>query len=167
MSIVSKYYFSSLFIILWWMSPLEVIAQTNIERIKFELIQSLRIPDHIVTIEMTKRGDTASIHVISKPMENSKEWNHTAMDTSYSMDISRFSQIANLIQKISQNDIEKSKVDGFDGYTCTIGFGIAENLLYYSVWSPDYATKKRKLTEFMRVCTLIIKTADLNKRKLM
>ena len=106
MSIVYKYYLAFLLIILWWLLPSDAIAQTNIERIKFELIHSLRIPDHIVTIEMTKKEKIAFIRVTSNPMNDSKQWRHTAMDTSYSLDTSRFSKIVTLLQEISKNDIE-------------------------------------------------------------
>ena len=147
--------------------PGHAISQTGIDRIKFELTHSLRIPDYIVTIEMRKKKDMVFTHVTSDPMKKINEWKHTVVDTSYSIDTSLFFRIAASLQKISKKDIENAGVDGLDGYTCMIAFGNEDSLSYYSVWSPDYATKKRKLSEFLAACKLIIKTAGLKPKKIM
>ena len=139
-------------------------AQDEIYDISFHYSHSLRIPNHYVDVEITRRGDELQLHVATKALSGSKEWSRENIDTAFVITKEQFASLTTAVRKISCINIAKeigTFSTGEDGNTCEIKFGSFQNSMTYKIWTPDYETTERGLTDFYNCCLLIAKTARL------
>src|ERR1700741_5654056 len=133
-------------------------AQDEIYDISFHYSHSLRIPNHYIDIEITRRGDELKLHVQTKALSSSKEWSKENIDTTFIITKSQFENLTASVRKISCTNIVKeieTFSPGEDGNTCEIKFGSFQNSIIYNIWAPDYKTTERGLTDFYNCCLLI------------
>lgn len=133
----------------------------NIDNVKFELIHSKRIPNNKVTVEIKKSNSEHVLHLHSEPMQGEQGWENTRIDTSFTIEINIFNKISRDLTNLINSDFSKSTDRGFDGTECSIMFEYDNQRKEYNFWTPDYDTEKRGLTEYLKVCKLIIETAGL------
>lgn len=99
----------------------------DISLIGFEFENSLIIPNHKVTIEITKRYNGFYLHRVSEPMEGYPVWENTKSDTTFKIDSALYTKLTMLVTRISPRDIESSLVSGDDGTDCKISYGNSQN----------------------------------------
>lgn len=141
----------------------------GVYQVKFDFYHSLRIPNHHVSVEFQRYGDSISVHVKSEHMKDQdSKWNDTKLNTTFEMTKSDFDKIVEVVAKINCSDIA-SGLDstGRDGTTCEITYGSYSSGISYKVWSPDYDTKKRNLEEYLEACELILVKANLNPKEIL
>ena len=144
-----------------------LIAQTQVNKIVFEFHHSLRIPNHELLIHLTKDSSKAALHLVSNPMMTDKKWEHTRIDTNFTIEPKKFDEIVTAIKKISEKDIKHAEVMGFDGTDCKIQFGNSRDSTSFSAWLPDYETNKRRLSDFLTACRLILAAAGLKPKEIL
>ena len=158
-------------ILLFFHIALTGFSQDGMYNIEFYFTHSLRIPMHYVDIKISKRWQEISINAKTRPLENYPQWAKSGTDTTFSLSQEQFQAIINSVKSISCLSIEKEISEqtnslGLDGVTCKINYGI-QDIISYTIWSPDVETKKRGLTNFLNCCNLIIKTAGLDAKKVL
>jgi hypothetical protein len=141
----------------------------GVYQVKFEFYHSLRIPNHHVSVEFQRYGESISVHVKSEPMKDQdSKWNDTKLDTTFELTKSDFDKIVEVVAKINCSDIVSGlDFTGLDGTTCEITYGSYAAGVSYKVWSPDYDTKKRNLEEYLEACKLILVTANLDPKEIL
>jgi len=132
----------------------------KVEYIKFELIHSRRIPNYKVQIEITKKNSKYFLHLRSKPAVKTI-WEKTRIDTTFTIDNSTFKKVSKEVIKLTKCDFSKSEIMVLDGYSCEIKIGFNGQEKIYDILTPNYDTEERGLTEYLKACELIIKTAGL------
>jgi hypothetical protein len=134
----------------------------TVNRIHFYYENTLRIPNHIVDIEILSMNDSSILEVKTFPLLDSVEWNYSRIDTSFTISNIHLEQIIGLIRKIPEENIKENKeIFGLDGSLWKIEVGQSNNMKVFEVWSPDYETEKRKLTEFVEASRMIVKLSTL------
>lgn len=136
--------------------------QQKIEFISLTIEHSKRISDATVVVELTRNGDGASVHLISKPMEQSSEWIHTQRDTTFSLGEQQYSALCKVLANLQHCDFSKASVHGKDGVECCLEYGEVNKPVTYKFWSPDYDTESRGLTEYLSACRLLLKMVGLD-----
>ena len=141
----------------------------GIYQVKFDFYHSLRIPNHHVSVELQRYGDSIAVHVKSKPMKDQEsKWDNTKVDTTFELTKSEFDKIVAVVAKINCSDIVSGlDFTGHDGTSCEITYGSYAAGISYKVWSPDYDTKKRNLEEYLEACKLILVTANLDPKEIL
>jgi hypothetical protein len=136
----------------------------NIYHIKFNYHHSKRIPNHHVSVEFQRLGESISVHVVSEPMKgHDSKWDETKINSTYKIDKSEFDKIAAAVERVHCSDItNRLDFTGLDGSTWELSFGGISTRISYKVWSPDYETEKRNLNEFIKACKLILRMGKLN-----
>ena len=136
----------------------------NIYHVKFDYYHSKRIPNQHVSVEFQRFGDDISVHVVSEPMQGQdSKWDKTKIDSTYKLDKSEFDKIVQAVKQVNCSDIASSlDFTGLGGSTCKLSFGGISTEISYKVWSPDFDTEKRSLSEFMNACKLILRIANLD-----
>ena len=161
---------TTLLILLWTtISGICFGQQVNdkIDYIAFRFSHSLRIPYSQVTIEIIKRQTETIVEVHSKPMNNDNEWKSSKIDKSFGIEEKIFIELTNEVLDLNKIDLKKALVGGVDGTECAIEFGTYGSTVTYKFWSPDYDTRKRELTDFMRLCKELIKIGGLDPSKVL
>lgn len=151
-------------IIIVLLSSLTSFGQDEIYNISFHYTHSLRIPNHYIDIEVSRRGNELKLHVNTKAVIESKEWSRENIDTTFIITKEQFTSLTAAVRKISCTNIAKeigTFSTGEDGNTCEITYGSFQNSITYKIWSPDYETSDRGLADFYNCCLLIAKTARL------
>ena len=138
----------------------------KVEYIKFELRHSLRIPNNKVQIEITKKNSEYFLHLRSVPAFVTI-WEKTRIDTTFIIDNTTFKKVSREVIKLTKCDFSKSEVMGLDGYSCKIKIGFEGQEKTYDIWTPNYDTKERGLTDYLKACILIIKTAGLKTEEIL
>src|SRR6478735_8448261 len=108
-----KAYFKSTLIKLFLLliGFLSLTAETNgqdqkIYHVKFDFRHSLRIPNHSVSVEFQRFGDSISVHVKSEPMDKmSEKWKKTKLNYSFELAKTEFDQIVIAVRNINCTDI--------------------------------------------------------------
>ena len=139
----------------------------KVEYVKFELIHSRRIPNHKVQIEITKKNSIYFLHLQSSPIARNTIWEKTRIDTTFIIDNTAFKKVSREVYKLSKCDFSKSEIMGLDGYDCTIKFGFEGKEKTYNFWTPNYDTEERGLTDYLKACNLMIKTAGLKTEEIL
>lgn len=158
-----------LLLILLTSYALETFGQDHgIYNVKFNFSHSRRIPNHHVSADFQRYGDSISVHVISEPMSNqSDKWNKTKVDSTFVLDKTEFDKIVKAVQKINCVDITAGlDFTGRDGTVCEIFYGGISTGISYTVWAPDYDTKKRNLEDYMEACKFILVTVKLDPKEI-
>ena len=136
----------------------------GIYHVKLDYYHSIRIPNHHVSVEFQRFGDSISVHVVSEPMDDQdSKWNETKIDSNYKLNKSEFDKIVEAVKQVNCSDIA-SRLDftGLDGSTCKLSFGGISSEISYKVWTPNYDTEKRNLSEFVNACKLILRIVNLD-----
>ena len=134
---------------------------SKISLISFELESSLRIPNHKVSIEITKQYNGIFIHAISTPSIGNDKWDKTRRDTTFAIDSVSFNNILTSVRKISSNDLESVLLTGDDGTSCEIKYGNYQNSISYLVWSPS------SVPSFFEACNEILKVAKFDPKEIL
>ncbi len=172
---ISKFYIMTtvkkilLLLILLTSYTVETFGQDHgIYYVKFDFYHSRRIPNHHVSVNFQRYGDSISVHVISKPMSNqSDKWNRTKIDSTFVLDKTEFDKIVQAVQKINCADIAAGlDFTGLDGTVCEISYGGISTGISYTVWTPNYDTKKRNLEDYMEACKFILVTVKLDPKEI-
>lgn len=148
----------------------ETFGQDNgIYHVKFDFYHSRRIPNHHVSVDFQRYGDSISVHIVSEPMKNQGEkWKKTKIDSTFELKKTEFDKIVIAVKKISCSDIANGlDFTGFDGTTCEISYGGISTEISYKVWSPDYDTEKRNLEDYIVACNLILMTVKLDPKEIL
>lgn len=142
-------------------------SQNTIYDIDFYFSHSRRIPNANVEIKIERRGNEVKLSVKSTPAQDDAKWAKFKVDTSFAISMDKFNSLINSVKSIScENIVKEVGSSGLDGTTCEIKFGDYGSSISYEIWSPDYDTKKRNLTDFLNACTLIVETAGLNPKEI-
>ena len=166
MNILTKIF---LLIIMLTGFTIETFGQDHgIYHVKFDFHHSRRIPNHHVSVDFQRYGDSIMVHVISEPMENQGEqFDKSKIDTVFELEKSEFDKVVETVQKINCSNIAAGlDYSGLDGTTCKISHGGISTEIAYTVWTPDYETKKRNLEDFMEACKMILKTVKLDPKEI-
>jgi hypothetical protein len=156
--------FSFLFIFLTSLTISTYGQDHSIYHVKFDYYHSMRIPNHHVSVEFQRFGDSISVHVVSEPMHGQdSKWDETKIDSNYKLNKSEFDKIAEAVKQVNCSDIA-SGIDftGLDGSTFKLSFGGISSEISYKVWTPNYDTEKRNLSEFMNACKLILRIVNFD-----
>ena len=100
-------------------------------------------------------------------MKNDERWKSTIVDTSFTIDKSRFVELANKVIEFNKIDLTKAIIGGLDGTECSIEFGTLRSTVAFKFWTPDYDTKKRDLSGFLSLCKIIIETGGLEPKEIL
>ncbi|QWG09453.1 hypothetical protein KM029_22870 [Flammeovirga kamogawensis] len=140
----------------------------NIYHIKFDYYHAMRIPNHHVSVEFLRYGDSISVHLLSEPMKAlDNKWNHTKIDTTFNLAKSDFDKIVTAVKQVNCVDITNGMdVIGLDGSTCELIYGGMSTGVSYKVPSPDSDTEKRNLNDFMFACKAILHTVELDPKEI-
>ena len=159
---------SFLFILLTSLTMSTYGQDQSIYHIKFDYYHSMRIPNHHVSVEFQRFGDSISVHVVSEPMKGQDiKWGETKIDSTYNLDKSEFDKIVAAVKQVNcSNIIDGLDFTGIDGSTCGLSFGGISTGISYKVWTPDYDTEKRNLNEFMYACKLILRIVKLDPKEI-
>jgi len=143
--------------------------QTNdkIDYIGFKFYHSLRFVNHEVSIEIIKRKSEVVVKTTSTPMNNDKEWENTKIDTSFTIDKSKFIELTNKVSELNKINLNKAMIGGLDGTLCTIEFGTYGSTVSYKFWTPDCDTKERELSYFLNLCKILIETGGLEPKEIL
>lgn len=137
-----------------------------IKYIRLEFSHSLRIAFNNLEIALMlyygNKNDNIKVIAKSTPLYDDGSFQKSIIDTSFLIDRTEFQKIIGLIKNISANEIFSQETLGDDGSTCRICFGTHQNYVSYSVWSPDYNTKERRLESFMLAFKTIIELAKID-----
>lgn len=126
-------------------------AEININNFKNEISCTVYLEDKLTSDNLNDKQKKSEI-------KNIYEWPKLTLN--------EFNTIVNAIRKIDIKDVYSNiNFDGADGSTIELEFGNFDNTIKFSLWSPNYNKDKRKLTDFVNACTLIIKAAKLNPQK--
>jgi hypothetical protein len=157
------------FLLLTLTSVICFAQQTNdkIDYLAFNFSHSLRIPNHIVSVEIIKRQMEVMVQVKSTPMNDDKGWKSTIVDTSFTIDKTKFIELANKVVGFNKIDLTKAMAGGLDGTECTIEFGTFGSTVAYKFWSPDYDTNKRDLSDFLSLCKTLIETGGFEPKEIL
>jgi len=128
--------------------------------IRFELEHSRRIPNNKVLIEITKKNSKYFLHLRSYPLGQTK-WEKTRIDTTFSIDNATFKKVNREVIKLTNSDFSKSERIILDGFNCSIKFLFKGQEKTYDIDTPNLDTEERGLTDYLKVCELIIQTAGL------
>ena len=164
---MTKYF---LLIIVLTSFTVETFGQDHgIYHVKFDFYHSRRIPNHHVSVDFQRYGDSISVHIISEPMGNQGEqWNKTKIDSTFELKKSEFDKVVETVQKINCSNIAAGlDYYGLDGTTCEISFGGISTEISYRVWTPDSDTKKRNIDDFMEACKMILMTVKLDPKEIL
>lgn len=148
------------FIVLTTLNTCKAKTDT-IDYVKLEINQSRRIPNNKVRIEITKEKSRHLLHIKSLPMFKNEDWNKTIIDTTFVIKEDAFNIISEEVLKLSKCDFSKSKENGLDGAAYSLEFRFERKEIEYNIWSPDYKTEERGLTNYLKVCKRIIEIAGL------
>lgn len=140
--------------------------QQKIEFIRLTIEHSKRISDGMVVVELTRNGDGAAVHLVSKPMEQSSEWMHTQRDTTFCLGEQQYNALCTALANLQHSDFSKATVHGHDGVECCLEYGEVNKSLVYKFWSPAYDTAAFGLTEYCNVCRLLVKMVGLDPQHL-
>ncbi len=141
--------------------------QGVIKSISLDVLQSRRLRYHHVHINISLLKSAAEISVKSKAACHDKKCLKTNIDTIYRISSRDFLAIENAVTKISSVDIEAAQLNVLDGVTCSISLQQDSDVTSFTIWSPDYKAKERKLGTFLQACKLMLETAKLNDRKIL
>ena len=140
----------------------------GIYHVKLDFYHSRRIPNHHVSVNFQRYGDSISVHIKSEPMSNqSDKWNKTKIDSTFEINKTEFDKIVKVVQKINcANIADGLDFTGLDGTTCEISYGGISTGISYTVWTPNYDTKKRNLEDYMEACKFILVTVKLDPKEI-
>ncbi|HUW05680.1 MAG TPA: hypothetical protein VMW01_05425 [Williamwhitmania sp.] len=136
--------------------------QQKIEFIRLTIEHSKRISDATVVVELTRNGNGAAVHLISRPMEQSLELMYTQRDTTFSLGEQQYSALCKVLANLQHSDFSKASVHGKDGVECCLEYGEVNKPVVYKFWSPDYDTEASGLTEYLNTCPLLLKMVGLD-----
>ncbi len=143
------------------------VKTDSLDYIRLEIEHSRRIPNNKVDIEIKKEKEKYLLHIESLPLFKTKEWEKTIIDTSFEIEEKDFRKISDEIPNIIKSDFTKSDVVGLDGATYSLKFKFNGKEKEYNFWTPDYDTKERGLTNYLKICKLIIETAGLKEKEVL
>lgn len=139
----------------------------SLEYIRLEIKHSRRIPNNKVAIEIKKEKEKYLLHIKSLPLFKTPKWEKTIIDTTFEIEGKYFIKISDEIPNIIKSDFTKSDVQGFDGATYSLKFKSNGKEKEYHIWTPYYDTKGRGLTNYLKICKLIVETAGLKEEEVL
>lgn len=147
-------------------ATLQISAQQNdIYFVKFEFNHSLRIDNYHVLVELQRRGNDITVHVVTEPMEG---YDGTKRNYQFELSKAEFDEVCAGVKQIDCKDIVNDLGTlGLDGTICEIEYGSYATAISYKVWSPDLDTRKRNLTPFLNACKLILETGKLKPKEIL
>ena len=148
-------------------SKYEEIAKTSEQNISFAFSHSRRIPNHLVNIFLIKSNKQTSVRTFSEPMSYDKKWEHTYLDTSFTISNHQFDQLVQKIMKLENINFESAKVEGKDGTNTSIKLKTGSKKYTYGFWSPEYDTYKRGLEDYLNLCKELITIGGLNPKEIL
>jgi hypothetical protein len=137
----------------------------EIRFITLEFRHSLRIPNHHITIEIVNRKEPAMI-VKSEAMNDDEQWQSYNRDTTLAINKEQFETLKLKANKLKEIDLEKANLFGKDGTTCALKIGYF-NSVTYEFWTPDWATKKRGLEDFLSLFKDILELAGFDPKEIL
>jgi len=165
MNIKKKYLpFIILFIIFNIVSAQDKKETPIFNIIKLKVKHSKRIPynDFVVSFDnnIYKKKVGIDVRIKSNPLDDSKEWKYSKIDTSFVIKKEVYNEISDSISNLNFKKILPN-LKGFaiDGYSCTLEFGGYNNRISTTINSPS---PYGEYTEsFYNICFLIIKKIGL------
>lgn len=148
------------------------LSYKNIELISLSFTHSRRIPYNYVSVTLTHSPANGQYFakVESKPMNNDPNWAYSKMDTTCTIDSTRFTALAEKVILLLKMDLSKALEPGLlgnDGTYCSISFGTFTGSIVFGFWSPDYNTKQRGLDFFLDLCRQILYIGRLDPEKIL
>lgn len=148
--------------LLFFIAPQFANAGAKVDFITLDFLHSLRIPNHHVSVEIRNQGGELLVHTISNTRGKDSIFNHTKIDTLFSISFEPFLKTVVLIEILDTVAVQQNiEVDGLDGNACTVSFGNAEKSTSYSIWSPDFDTDDRNLRTYLNLCYQILMVGGL------
>jgi hypothetical protein len=98
-----------------------------------------------------------------------KEWAHTKIDTLFYLTLNEWNNLAAEFQKLNAQELLESPITrGMDGTVCrlTLGMSYAQNCSF-TFWSPDYDTKARHLTQYLKCCKAVIRVGGFKPKDIL
>ncbi len=128
--------------------------------ISFEVIHFKKLYNGHTEVYITQQADSCKIEIAVSPIQNPEQI-FRKMDTAFLIQPAIFNELKILITEFSNIDIDKALVIGHDGEFSSIKYGSPGSSVEYEFWSPEFETKQRGLTNFLKACHKIIEAAHL------
>ena len=119
------------------------------ESISMEVINSLGGPTHRVKIVLDSSGKLTR-ELEGKGERKKESENQVGFD-----DVERVREI---VRVVDWRSVSKDKVLGLDGTSVRV---VCQGISY-SIWTPGYDTERRKLTDFLRLETELLRLARIH-----
>jgi hypothetical protein len=140
------------------------ISQAQSREIQVSYINGLRIPCHEIKIEIKENiNGGCTFHVTMKQMEGQTGFEDKNKDFTVKIERDYFEKIYDRLIKLNYKEIIENNNDsiGLDGTSVDIKLSGYLADVSIDVWSPDYDTEERKLSELNQVIKDIFTKAGI------